>query len=129
MESVEHLSLAQHNPQLLSTAHTHLSPFLKHASSLTTHTYTHSLSLSTHMHTLSLLPLQGCLLVSDALNHASIVVGARGSGAKIKVFRHNDAEHLDDVLRCSIAEGQPRSHRPWKKVRGKAWNEGERGVV
>lgn len=59
---------------------------------------------------------KGCLLVSDALNHASIVVGARGSGAKIKVFRHNDAEHLDDVLRCSIAEGQPRSHRPWKKI-------------
>ena len=28
---------------------------------------------------------RGCLLVSDALNHASIVAGARGSGAKVKV--------------------------------------------
>jgi serine palmitoyltransferase len=28
---------------------------------------------------------RGCLLISDALNHASIVAGARGSGAKVKV--------------------------------------------
>lgn len=32
---------------------------------------------------------QGGLIVSDALNHASIVNGSRGSGAKIKVFQHN----------------------------------------
>jgi serine palmitoyltransferase len=61
---------------------------------------------------------KGCLIISDALNHASIVVGARASGAKVKVFRHNDAVHLEDVLRASISEGQPRSHRPWKKVDG-----------
>ena len=35
-----------------------------------------------------------------------------------QVFRHNDAAHLDAILRNSIAEGQPRSHRPWKKVEG-----------
>ena len=28
---------------------------------------------------------RGCLVVSDALNHASIVAGVRGSGAKVKV--------------------------------------------
>ena len=28
---------------------------------------------------------RGCLILSDALNHASIVAGARGSGAKVKV--------------------------------------------
>ena len=28
---------------------------------------------------------KGCLVVSDALNHASIVAGVRGSGAKVKV--------------------------------------------
>lgn len=60
---------------------------------------------------------KGCLIISDALNHASIVAGVRSSGAKVKVFRHNDAAHLDDVLRSSIAQGQPRTHRPWKKVR------------
>ena len=59
---------------------------------------------------------KGSLIISDALNHASIVVGARASGAKVKVFRHNDSRHLEDVLRESIAEGQPRTHRPWKKV-------------
>ena len=60
--------------------------------------------------------LQGCLILSDSLNHASIVAGARASGAKVKVFRHNDPNHLERVLRMSIAEGQPRLNRPWKKV-------------
>ena len=30
-----------------------------------------------------------CLIVSDELNHSSIILGARLSGAKIKVFKHN----------------------------------------
>lgn len=33
--------------------------------------------------------LQGGLIVSDSLNHNSIVNGARGSGASICVFQHN----------------------------------------
>ena len=33
-----------------------------------------------------------------------------------QVFAHNDADHLEAVLRASIAEGQPRTRRPWKKV-------------
>lgn len=32
---------------------------------------------------------KGSLIISDALNHASIVAGARGSGSKIKVLRHS----------------------------------------
>ena len=59
---------------------------------------------------------KGCLIISDSLNHASIVTGAKASGAKVKVFRHNDAHHLDAILRNSISEGQPRTHRPWKKI-------------
>lgn len=31
----------------------------------------------------------GCCIVSDELNHASLVLGARLSGAKVTVFRHN----------------------------------------
>jgi hypothetical protein len=36
---------------------------------------------------------------------------------QVKVFRHNDMAHLEKLLRWHIAEGQPRTHRPWKKVR------------
>ncbi len=32
------------------------------------------------------------------------------------MFAHNDVEHLESVLRRAIAEGQPRIHRPWKKI-------------
>jgi serine palmitoyltransferase len=37
---------------------------------------------------------QGGLIISDSNNHASIVAGARSSGAKIKVFKHNGARVL-----------------------------------
>jgi len=33
--------------------------------------------------------VQGCLILSDELNHASLVLGARLSGAVIRVFKHN----------------------------------------
>jgi serine palmitoyltransferase len=59
---------------------------------------------------------KGTLVISDALNHSSIVAGVRGSSAKVKVFRHNQPEHLERVLRAAIAEGQPRTHRPWAKI-------------
>jgi 8-amino-7-oxononanoate synthase len=38
-------------------------------------------------------------IFSDALNHASIIHGARMARVKLEVFRHNDLEHLDDMLR------------------------------
>lgn len=59
---------------------------------------------------------KGGLIISDSLNHSSIVNGARGSGATIRVFQHNTPSHLEKVLREQIAEGQPRTHRPWKKI-------------
>jgi serine palmitoyltransferase len=59
---------------------------------------------------------KGGLIISDELNHASIVAGARSSGARIRVFRHNDAKDLERVLRSAIAEGQPRSHRQWRRI-------------
>ncbi|CAN4085412.1 unnamed protein product [Withania somnifera] len=59
---------------------------------------------------------KGGLIISDSLNHNSIVNGARGSGATIRVFQHNTPYHLEKVLREHIAEGQPRTHRPWKKI-------------
>src|ERR1700749_16522 len=37
-------------------------------------------------------------IVSDELNHASIIDGARLSRPKIKVFRHKDAAHAEELL-------------------------------
>src|SRR5271169_3199079 len=37
-------------------------------------------------------------IVSDELNHASIIDGARLSRAKIKVFHHKDAAHAEELL-------------------------------
>jgi glycine C-acetyltransferase len=38
-------------------------------------------------------------IISDELNHASIIDGARLSKAKIKVFRHKDAVHAEELLK------------------------------
>ncbi|XP_020397335.2 long chain base biosynthesis protein 2a [Zea mays] len=59
---------------------------------------------------------KGGLIISDSLNHNSIVNGARGSGATVRVFQHNSPAHLEEVLREQIASGQPRTHRPWKRI-------------
>ncbi|HKR94515.1 MAG TPA: glycine C-acetyltransferase [Candidatus Angelobacter sp.] len=38
-------------------------------------------------------------IISDELNHASIIDGARLSKAKIKVFRHKDSAHAEELLK------------------------------
>lgn len=56
------------------------------------------------------------LILSDELNHTSIVNGARASGATIKTFRHNDACHLEQLVRDAIVTGHQRTRRPWNKI-------------
>ncbi|KAG1812440.1 serine palmitoyltransferase 2 [Suillus subaureus] len=56
------------------------------------------------------------LIISDELNHTSIRVGARQSGAEVRMFKHNDMTSLESVLREAISQGQPKTHRPWKKT-------------
>ncbi|KAG1777018.1 pyridoxal phosphate-dependent transferase [Suillus placidus] len=56
------------------------------------------------------------LIISDELNHTSIRVGARHSGAQVRMFKHNDMSSLESVLREVISQGQPKTHRPWKKI-------------
>jgi len=48
--------------------------------------------------TLSALLGPNDVVVSDDLNHASIIDGCRLSKARIVVYRHNDVEHLREVL-------------------------------
>jgi len=42
--------------------------------------------------------LPNCLIISDALNHNSMIEGVRRSGCEKTIFRHNDVAHLEEIL-------------------------------
>jgi len=94
----------------------------------------------TNATTIPVLSTPGTLIISDKLNHTSIVNGSRASSAVVRVFNHNDPKSLEKVLRDAIIHGtcgfqsklikssqiymlfiylfsgQPRHHRPWSKI-------------
>lgn len=62
----------------------------------------------------------GCLVISDERNHASIIVGIRCPDVTIKIFKHNNVQHLEEILQESIINGQPNcpkgEYKPWRKI-------------
>jgi 5-aminolevulinate synthase len=51
--------------------------------------------------------LPDCLILSDALNHNSMIEGVRGAGCDRQIWRHNDLAHLEELL-ARTAPGRPK---------------------
>jgi len=45
--------------------------------------------------------MPGCLILSDAYNHNSMIAGVRLSACDKRIFRHNDMGHLEELLRAA----------------------------
>ena len=59
---------------------------------------------------------EGDLIVSDALNHASIIDGMRLSKARREVYPHKDVEALSEVLARARATGNPDTGEPYRLI-------------
>ncbi|HEV2335354.1 MAG TPA: 5-aminolevulinate synthase [Stellaceae bacterium] len=51
--------------------------------------------------------MPGMVVLSDAMNHASMIAGIRNSRAERVIFRHNDTRHLADIL-ASLPADRPK---------------------
>jgi 5-aminolevulinate synthase len=51
--------------------------------------------------------MPGMVVLSDAMNHASMIAGIRNSRAERIIFRHNDTQHLAELL-ADIPQDRPK---------------------
>jgi glycine C-acetyltransferase len=56
------------------------------------------------------------LIVSDALNHASIIDGMRLSKAPRAVYPHKDVAALREILRAAVDRGRPETGLPYRLI-------------
>jgi 5-aminolevulinate synthase len=45
--------------------------------------------------------MPGCVVISDAFNHNSMIEGVRRSGCEKAIFRHSDLGHLEELLKAA----------------------------
>ena len=48
--------------------------------------------------------LPGLIMFSDELNHASMIAGVKGARCEKRIWRHNDLEHLEELLAAAPAD-------------------------
>ncbi|KAL0265688.1 UNVERIFIED_CONTAM: hypothetical protein PYX00_011402 [Menopon gallinae] len=74
------------------------------------------MGFATNTCTIPVLTDVGDLIISDEYNHSSIIYGSRLSRACVKTFPHNNVRELEKTLRYWISQGQPVSHKAWRRV-------------
>lgn len=74
------------------------------------------MGFATNSLNLPCLMTDGCLVLSDEKNHASIITGVRQAGVTTRVFRHNNMRDLERRLQEAVCLGQPKTGAPWRKV-------------
>src|SRR5246127_2992985 len=48
--------------------------------------------------------MPNCMILSDAMNHNSMIEGVRQSGLEKKIWRHNDVAHLEELLAAAAPD-------------------------
>lgn len=74
------------------------------------------MGFGTNSMNISALVNKGCLILSDELNHASLVLGMRLSKADVVIFKHNDAVDLEKKLRNAFIRGFQKNQKHYSKI-------------